>query len=154
MKTPQELEAIYRIILERGEREGAPAHFQALSRVHVDGSWRGTEMIFDASGVDFSGKVVLDFGSKYGHLAPFLRTLGAREIVGVERMEENVDWARRIVAPLLPDVSFQQTTDGRIPLAPASCDVVLLFEVISHVHPSHLYGIYEDVARVLRPERR
>jgi len=99
----------------------------------------------------FSGKRVLDFGCKYGHLAPMALARGASAYIGVDAEREYIDTASRIIGKLYDQTEFYQTEAGFIPVQPATVDVVIMNEVISHVNPAYLDTVWSETARVLRP---
>jgi SAM-dependent methyltransferase len=82
------------------------------------------------------GARVLDVGCGYGFGALLLRG-ACREYVGVDIDGPAVDWARRVVAPQVPNASFLQAS--QLP-SDGTFGAVTCFEVLEHV---------DDAARLL-----
>jgi len=111
------------------------------------------EDLFRVARVDPDGKDVLEAGSGFGIGLISVACLGARSVTGVELVAWQAEWARACVArlepPLRERIRIEIGNVGALPLGPASLDVVLSLEAISH------YLDYEpflrEAARVLRP---
>ena len=92
------------------------------------------------------GKRVLDAGCGVGYGSAFLAEQ-ADEVVGVDRNDEAIDYARQRYAG--PNVSFEVGDVLALRHADASFDVVCSFETIEHL--SEPAALVSESARVLRP---
>ena len=90
---------------------------------------------------------VLDAGCGVGYGSAFLAG-HARRVVGVDRDEEAIAYARRRYAR--PNVEFRVGDLLDLDLADGSFDVVCSFETIEHL--DDVEGFLGEVVRVLRPE--
>jgi SAM-dependent methyltransferase len=83
---------------------------------------------------DVRDQRVLDFGCARGALAFLVARAGALSVVGVDISAAYIELARAAaVEHGLANVSFELGTPAHIPLADASVDVVLCFDVMEHV---------------------
>lgn len=143
----------YDTLLRRAEREAArlPDYFLQQSRDWAGGLYHDYATLLDQIPTQLRGKRVLDFGCKYGHLAPLLLARGCSAVVGVDAQSDYVSAGRRILSDLWPSVSFSMTHEGFIDLPSECVDVVIMNEVISHVNPAFLDTVWSEAARVLAP---
>jgi SAM-dependent methyltransferase len=113
------------------------------------GVWKDVLAIIDAFGIEVEGKVWVDFGCKYGHLAPLLVALRAQRMIGIE-VEDTYIEAGKPLCELYSNVDIVPTDEGYVPLQPESVDVVFMLEVISHINPGYLDTVFSEIARVLK----
>jgi SAM-dependent methyltransferase len=100
--------------------------------------------------VSFNDKVVLDFGCKYGLASPLFFEMGAKQFYGVDIYDRMLEIGKQLLEEYGDTVRFIKNSAGYIPLQPESVDIVILNEVISHIHPTQLDTIYEEIARILK----
>ena len=83
--------------------------------------------------IEADGARVLDFGSGMGFLACYLAAHGAREVVGVEVLDEHRQASAYLAESVFraPNARFVKTTDE---LEEGSFDAVVLANVVSHVY--------------------
>lgn len=105
--------------------------------------------VLDRIPVPLAGKVIVDFGCKYGHLVPLLFESGARKVIGVEALDQFILIARELFSAHGSRLEFLKSEDGYIPLQPETVDIIIMNEVISHVNPMFLPITYAEVARIL-----
>lgn len=97
---------------------------------------------------DFRGKVVLDYGCGGGGKTVFYARQGPSLVVGVdvqlpiERAAEDA-YLNGLEVMFLPI-----TDDGRIPLPPNSCDIVINSSVLEHLRDPE--GAFRELRRVLK----
>ena len=103
-------------------------------RVALLGDWLGTRL---------AGQVVVDLGCGGGLLSEPLARAGAR-VVGVDLSRGSLRAASDRVGP-----RFVQGDVLRAPLADATADVVLLADVLEHVHD--VPAVLREAARLLKP---
>jgi SAM-dependent methyltransferase len=96
-----------------------------------------------------SGKRAVDFGCKYGHLAPLLLAHGCTEVIGVDAQADYVDAGNALFGTLYSNVRLVRSEEGLIPVQPDAADLVIMNEVISHVNPAFLDTIWRETARIL-----
>ncbi len=92
------------------------------------------------------GRDVLDAGCGVGYGTAFLAET-ARRVVGVDRSDEAIAYARRRYAR--PNVEFEVADLLALPPPAAAFDVVCCFETIEHL--SDPGAFLDEVRRVLRP---
>jgi SAM-dependent methyltransferase len=104
-----------------------------------------------AVGVDsLEGRDICDLGCGAGVFLGLLPSFGAepQRLVGVELMPERLAAAREAY----PSLRFDAAPGDRVPLADASCDLVICSVVFSSIHSAPLRSLLAaDCARVLRP---
>lgn len=105
--------------------------------------------LLDVIPTPLAGKRVMDFGCKYGHLAPLLLSRGCSEVVGVDAQADYIKFGNLVMGELYPSVRLVQSAEGLIPLQAESVDVVIMNEVISHVNPAFLDTVWRETARVI-----
>jgi len=117
------------------------------------GEWQGHAAVLAAIPGGVAGKRLVDFGCKFGMLAPLAREQGVASYVGIEEPELFIEYCLELYGGPVPPagVEFVQSEEGYIPLQPDSADVVLLNEVISHVNPRWLPTVYAECHRILAP---
>jgi ubiquinone/menaquinone biosynthesis C-methylase UbiE len=93
------------------------------------------------------GKEVLDAGCGVGYGSAFLAER-ARRVVGVDRSDEAIEYARRRYAS--PNVEFEVGDLLRLEQPDHSFDVVSSFETIEHLADQERF--LAEVRRVLRPD--
>ena len=145
------IEEIYERVLEQSKDGSHPEYLLDITKSWRDGTWRMYTLVLDRAEYSFEGKVVLDFGCKYGHILPMFLALGASEAIGVDAEEVYVEPGAKFFSSIYPNIQIKQTMKGLIPLQPDSVDFVLINEVISHVNYEYLDTVYREIARVLRP---
>lgn len=145
------IQAEYERLFEQASGGDYPGYLLDMTKSWRDGTWRMYTLVLDRADYSFNGKVVLDFGCKYGHILPMFLALGASAAIGVDAEEVYVEPGSRFFASLYPNITIKQTQRGLIPLQSESVDFVLVNEVISHVNFEYLDTVYREISRVLRP---
>lgn len=146
----ERLTSEYQRVLEYCEDHNVPDYMQVQSKLFCEGRWRDYTPLIDCIQMDFSGKVVLDFGCKYGHLLPYMVAKGASKVIGLDAEPEYIDMAKTVFENVLPDCQCELVTDGLIPLQPNTVDIIFVNEVISHVNPAYLDTVFSEWARILK----
>lgn len=149
MMDAAKVEADYQRIAEAAAKPGISDHARSVSKQWVNGGWKHEAWLVRELAGDVRGKVALDFGCKFGHLAPVLLAMGATKVIGVDAEEEYVAMGRALISPLFPQVEYALCRNGRIPVAPESVGVITMIEVISHVNPAVLHGIWQEFSQIL-----
>jgi SAM-dependent methyltransferase len=93
-----------------------------------------------------AGREVLDAGCGVGYGTAFLAET-ARRVVGVDRSEEAIAYARTRYAR--PNAEFEVADLGALPAPDDAFDVVCCFETIEHLSDQDTF--LDQVRRVLRP---
>lgn len=94
----------------------------------------------------FSGRTVLDFGCGWGRLSKVLSECGA-VVTGIDVVAWAVEQACKYV-PLGKFVEF----DGKwIPFPNEFFDGVFTWTVLQHVHPERIFGVMDEIYRVMTP---
>ncbi len=124
----------------------------ALTDVDAQDGYRSTEItrVLEAArryGVPLRGKRVLDFGCHGGAMSVGFLAHGATQVWGVDIDAEAIARARRL--RLHEAISFQLGTATTIPLADASIDTVISYDVFEHV--ARVPAVLQELARVLAP---
>jgi SAM-dependent methyltransferase len=143
----------YRRLVEFCEANcgAVPDSFKQIS-IEWSGEVRAAyEGLLDNIPVPLAGLRVLDFGCKFGHLAPMVLARGAKSYIGVDAEREYVETADHIMRRLYPKTEFHLTEAGLVPLQPGTADLVIMNEVISHVNPAYLDLVWSETARILSP---
>lgn len=151
MKSP----IVQRVISNLNRLLGAcNPYFEAVTRSPNDAleySIRSGRIVYDqfAGWNDFCGKVVLDYGCGAGGKTLFYARQGPSLVVGADvslPVEKAVEYARTHNIEL---EFFLITVDGRIPLPPSSCDVVINSSVLEHLPDPD--KTFRELRRVLKP---
>jgi len=102
---------------------------------------------FDAS--QLNGRRVVDFGCGTGDLSRFAHAQGAASVTGIDLSEKLIAYARESAAKhgVADEISFVLGRPTEIPLADASADVVLCFDVMEHI--IEYQSIIPELRRVL-----
>jgi len=96
--------------------------------------------------VEAKDKLIVDFGSGTGLLSCYLGEFGAREVMGVEIVPQQLEFARHLAADIfgVKNVIFATALD----VAAASRDVVILANVVTHMYrPFELLAQLRDALR-------
>ena len=104
------------------------------------------------SGLDLSGKRVLDIGSGLGGVDVLLATThGAASVVGIDVEPQLVEAAHALIAAkgLTERVTFQLVEPGPLPFPDAGFDVVFSKDAMVHIEDKA--ALYAEVLRVLKP---
>lgn len=143
------LEAEYKAILDQATAGNADRKFIRMSERYAEGHWRRfiTKLKWFKSNLD--DKVFLDFGSKFGHLTPLIRSQGATKIYSVDVDPIHIDQGSKFIAPLYGS-EYSFSDEGYIEIPSDSVDLILVNEVISHVNPMYLDRLYSECSRVLK----
>jgi SAM-dependent methyltransferase len=131
-------------------REALPEYFLEITRQFAAGLWREYLTVLEAVPESLTGKNVIDFGCKFGHLIPLLVALGCKDPVGLDAEPEYVAAGDTVFGALYPGARILQTELGYMPLQPETADLIVMNEVISHVNPAYLDTVWSEAARVLR----
>lgn len=141
----------YGEVVELSSRNNAPPYFQKISREYHQGSWKVYYELLRATGITIKDKIVVDFGCKYGHLLPLLILLGVRRAIGIDVEPEYIELGKRFFERTSPEkIQILPCEDGLIPLQSETVDFVFMNEVISHINPSHLDLVLQEISRTLR----
>ena len=127
-----------------------PEYMFKQSMAWQEGLWKTYWHLLDLAPFPLKGKVVIDFGCKYGHLLPLLTVMEVDRAIGVDVEDAYLDAGRQVFEKLYPNVKLLKSDQGYIPLEPESVDFVLVNEVISHINPGYLETFYAEVARILK----
>lgn len=102
---------------------------------------------------DPRGKIVLDYGCGDGFLAVHLVERGAREVVGIDISETQVEEARARAASagIADRARFQVADAHRTGLPDASFDLVVGLAILHHLE---LENALAEIRRLLRPSGR
>lgn len=92
---------------------------------------------------------LLDVGCGAGRLANALKELPQLNYIGIDVVQELLDYAQEICAR--PDWEFIKLTDFKIPLKDNSVDMVTAFSVFTHLLHEESYAYLAEFRRVLRP---
>jgi len=142
----------YRRVLVYCQTHPVPDYMLEISRQWAEENlWKEYWEIIQATPYDYDGKVVVDFGCKYGHLLPMFMALGAKVAIGVEVEKNYIEPALELFHEMYSDIKIVRSEEGYIPLQPETVDFVLLNEVISHVNPAFLETVYAEIGRILKP---
>jgi SAM-dependent methyltransferase len=89
---------------------------------------------------------VLDIGCGHGALLYFLHRASYRHARGVDGSREQVELAKRLGVPC---VEWGQALSSLQGCAPASADVICLFDVLEHLDRQEAFELLTEVRRVL-----
>jgi 2-polyprenyl-3-methyl-5-hydroxy-6-metoxy-1,4-benzoquinol methylase len=128
---------------------GRPEEFcRSRAEVEANGT-RGRAVCEDCEreGLSFAGKTVLDLGSGLGTASAEIARRGAR-VVALEPYE---NWCRIGSERLSvePHAHVIRSVGERLPIADASIDIVVSFQVLEHVRNPR--SVIREVFRVLKP---
>jgi SAM-dependent methyltransferase len=140
----------YNRILKYSKENGLPDGMVKQSADYASGLWEMYEPLLRRIPMEFSEKVVVDFGCKYGHLLPLFLVMGATEAIGIDVVDEYLEAGRLVLEELYCSAKIISCKSGYIPLQPESVDIVFMNEVISHVNPGYLETVYLETSRILR----
>lgn len=144
-----EIEQAYSEVYAGAISGGSGSKFLRMSERYRDGHWRKFVHKLELLETPLDGATFLDFGCKFGHLAPLLRSQGVGRIHSVDVAEDHVEQGRRFIGSRFGnEYSFSENCYISIPTA--SVDVVFVNEVISHVHPTFLDTLWSELSRVLK----
>lgn len=125
--------------------------------MQMTATYRKADVIgmYDASlrmfGRSLQGAVCVDLGCKFGHTLALMLAMGAREAIGVDAHEPYIREGEAFIGTAFPKTRFIVTRDGLIDLPPASVDCIYVNEVISHVNPTLLPLLYNEMNCILKP---
>lgn len=146
-----DLRAVYKMIHRRAAADSTSSErFLYFSKRFADGDWERFKTRLAAFTRSLSGAVFVDYGSKFGHLAPLLASQGAAKIYCLDVYAPFLDEGAKFISPLCP-VEFRQTQSALVDLPSQSVDFILVNEVISHINPEFLENFYAETARILKP---
>lgn len=134
-----------------GRRDRLPEYLLQQSRRFHEGLYRTYEDLLDVLPVPLEGKTVVDFGCKYGHLIPLLVARGVREAIGIDAEDDYVSAGKSVFEALYSHARIIRSEAGHFSLQPATVDIIIMNEVISHVNPSYLDTVWSEASRVLKP---
>lgn len=118
---------------------------------YVEYEWNHVRYLFEASGIDFAGRRVLEFGCNYGATAIVLAQLGA-QVTALDIDPAQVEIARLNAAQygLLPQIGFEHIGDSTaLPYPPGSFDIVVCNSVFEYVKVDQLPKVQQELDRVL-----
>lgn len=142
----------YRHVFDYCQAHAVPPYMLEMSKQWLEEElWKAHWQILHALPYDYSKKVVVDFGCKFGHLLPMFISLGAKEAIGIDVEKSYVESASALFQEMYANVKILQSEDGYIPIQPETVDFVLLNEVISHINPAFLEVVYAEIGRILKP---
>ena len=101
-----------------------PSYMLDITKSWRDGIWRMYTLVLDRAEYSFEGKVVLDFGCKYGHILPMFLALGASEAIGVDAEEVYVEPGAKFFSSIYHNIKIKQTMKGLLPHQPDSVDFI------------------------------
>jgi len=94
---------------------------------------------------------IVDLGCGHGALVYFARTMGYRNVLGLDTSPAQVAEAKRLA---IEGVRQADLMDGLSALPDASQDLVVAFDVIEHFTKDELLKFVDQVRRVLKPGGR
>lgn len=145
-------QAYDRVLKHCQTKAGIPEYMLQQSGDYAGGMWKAYRVMLASIPLDLEGKTVVDFGCKFGHLLPLLHALGCSGAIGVDAHDEYVRLGDSVFSALFSGARVVKTEQGYIPLQPASVDLIIMNEVISHVNPTYLDTVWREAGRILRPE--
>ena len=119
-----------------------PESMLQQSLEYQQGLWKAYRGMLETIPMSYAGKSVVDFGCKYGHLIPLLMGMGCDGAIGVDAEELYVKAGSAVFPKLFPKSAIVMSENGYVPLQPASADLVIMNEVISHVNPERRHPVY------------
>jgi 2-polyprenyl-3-methyl-5-hydroxy-6-metoxy-1,4-benzoquinol methylase len=144
--------------LLNGKADFPPLHL----RRHV-----GPLRTFEASGAEFMGYLrllldlqpnenILDIGCGCGLMALYLQDYldSNGTYTGVDIHGPSIRWCSNHIAKTHPNFRFAQISDGQLPFAGQSFDVILLKSVFTHLRPAEVEKYLSEIARLLDPNGR
>jgi len=141
----------YAEVVELSLRDNASSYFQEISREYHQGLWKVYYDLLRFTGISIQDKIVVDFGCKYGHLLPLLILLGVRRAIGIDVEPEYIELGKHFFERTSPEkIQILPCEGGLIPLQTETIDFVFMNEVISHINPSHLDIVLQEISRILR----
>lgn len=151
MDQAAEIDAEYRRLQERSKTFNLPENFHTVGADYAAGfRWRFDKSLLDLVPDGVAGRIVLDFGAKYGHAAPLFLALGAKATIHADVVEEYVAHGRQVIGALYPEhTSFVRIDGCYLDMPSESVDVIVVNEVISHINPAYLDTFYAEAARIL-----
>ncbi|MFQ5539514.1 MAG: class I SAM-dependent methyltransferase [Candidatus Binatia bacterium] len=140
----------YARVVEYCQTHDVSEHMMYQSERFLDGAWHiYQDYVIDRIPVDLTGKVVVDFGCKFGHLTPLLVAANVTSIFNIDVVDEYLRFGEEVFGKMYPNVSFVKSDQGFIPLQPGTVHVVIMNEVISHISGSLLETLYMEIGRIL-----
>ena len=118
------IEEVYERVLEQSKDGSHPEYLLDITKSWRDGIWRMYTLVLDRAEYSFEGKVVLDFGCKYGHILPMFLALGASEAIGVDAEEVYVEPGAKFFSSIYHNIKIKQTMKGLLPHQPDSVDFI------------------------------
>ncbi|MBI5123254.1 class I SAM-dependent methyltransferase [Candidatus Roizmanbacteria bacterium] len=100
---------------------------------------------------NLSGKKILDFGTGAGRSAQLIKTLNAREVVGVDHNKEMIELAKKI-----KDKSIKfHLISNKIPYPDSYFDEIICIAVLIEMgNKKEMNNAFKEIYRVLKPGRR
>lgn len=140
----------YAKVVEYCRTHHVPEHMLYQSERFLNGGWQMYQnYVIDRIPVDLTGKVVVDFGCKFGHLTPLLVARNVESVVNIDVVDEYLELGDEVFGKLYPNVSFVKSDQGYVPLQPKRVHVVIMNEVISHISGTLLETVYMEIGRIL-----
>ena len=140
----------YRWLVHCCKTCSVPEYMLQQSVLWEQGLWKTYERLLSAVPFPLKGRVVVDFGCKYGHLLPLLLSKGSDEAIGIDIEDSYIDAGRSVFEQRYANIKFLKSGQGSIPLQPETVDLIVANEVISHINPFYLENFFRESARVLR----
>jgi SAM-dependent methyltransferase len=146
-----DIQAEYERLKAESYRRDASEHFLSYSLLFADQQiWKSYQWLLDMVPKALDGCDVVDIGCKYGHATPLFFAQGARSAIGIDVEDTYLGPASDIISGIWPQAQFKKSEQGYLPIQSDSVDLVLVNEVISHVNPGYLPGLFSEIARILR----
>ncbi len=146
----EKIQGIYNRLLEYARTHEVNSDLTGQLSEWQGGKWRNyIDQVLKQIPLTLTNKKVVDFGCRYGLLFPLLLELGVSQVIGIDDLDLFLQPARQFFQENKGNVKFLKSDCGYIPLQPDTVDLVIVNEVISHVHPTFLPIVYSEIARIL-----
>ncbi len=141
---------IYSLVFEYCQKNPVSDHLRNISsQWHHDKLWKIHLEIIQRYQYNFIGKTVLDYGCKYGHMAPLFFCLGAEKVIGIDVEEDYIHQGRLLFSHFYQNIEYVRSQGSMIDIQSETVDYTLINEVISHINDSLLERVYSEITRVL-----
>lgn len=130
--------------VERSNSEPSGAIFPALGKFDI---WQRAAYEYAAASV--GAHPVFDFGCGYGTGTALLASQTNMRVVGIDSDPACIAYARHHYR--MPNLSFIESSDVRLPTQDTSIGLITAFKVIEHLSPHDLRRFFLEVRRTLVP---